>query len=130
MRSILRKASLIQSGLAASVLLLASGASLADSVVTLTAAPTSTTLPDGQMVPMWGYFCGAPVTMTNATCTAANGTAQTGASWQPPVIRVPSGGQLMINLTNALTFPAGPGANNIPTSLVITALTVMVHHPG
>ncbi len=63
-----------------------------------------------------------------ATCNAANGLAQTGgAVWQPPVITVPTGNSLTINLTNNLTFqppiPAGsttaPSPNSIPTSLTI-----------
>ena len=105
------KASLLKSAFAVSTLLLVNGMAMADSAITLTAAPTSTTLPDGQTVHMWGYSCGA---VTNATCTAANGAAQTGG-WQPPLLTVPAGGQLTITLINNLTF----GANNIPTSLVI-----------
>jgi hypothetical protein len=105
------KASLLKSAFAVSTLLLVNGVAMADSAITLTAAPTSTTLPDGQTVHMWGYSCGA---VTNATCTAANGAAQTGG-WQPPLLTVPAGGQLTITLVNNLTF----GANNIPTSLVI-----------
>lgn len=112
------KASLLRSVLAAttSVLLLTGGSALADSSVTLTAAPTSTALPDGQVVPMWGYSCGA---VTNATCTAANGTAQTGTSWQPPVVTIPSGGQLTVTLVNNLNFATSGAPNLIPTSLVI-----------
>jgi hypothetical protein len=43
-------------GIAAFVLLLTGHASVAQTV-NLTAAATSTTLPDGQTVPMWGYQC-------------------------------------------------------------------------
>ncbi|HEV7611739.1 MAG TPA: choice-of-anchor D domain-containing protein [Steroidobacteraceae bacterium] len=115
------KASWLLSGLAASVLLLASEASLAQTV-NLTAAPTSTTLPDGQNVPMWGYQCGpADTGSTPATCAAANTNA--GPTWSPIVITVPyntSGAtSLTINLTNSLTFPAGSGSNTLPTSIVI-----------
>src|SRR5664279_4545122 len=93
-------AGLVKSVLAAasSILLLASASAVAQSVVTLTAAPTSTSLPDGQTVPMWGYACGA-VSGTGVSCTAANGVAQTGG-WQPPVITVPSGSPLTITLIN------------------------------
>ena len=103
MRTISTKASRLYSSLAASILLLASGASVAQSVVGLTAAPTSTTLPDGQAVPMWGYTCSATVTL--ATCAAANPNA--GANWSPVVITVPYAGantSLTINLTNNLLF--------------------------
>ena len=29
--------------------------------INLTAAATTTTMPDGTTVPMWGYFCGAEI---------------------------------------------------------------------
>src|SRR5215468_4720302 len=105
--------------LALSVLLL--GASVSFAQVTLTAAPTATKLADGTVVPMWGYFCGAS---TGATCSPLNAGTVAPNSWSPVVITVPSGSDLVINLTNNLTipvtFPSATGAfNNIPTSLVI-----------
>ncbi|MDB6085898.1 MAG: hypothetical protein JWN43_3779, partial [Gammaproteobacteria bacterium] len=115
MRTITTKASRPYSGLAASILLLASGASLAQSVVSLTAAPSSTLLPDGQSVPMWGYTCSS--TVTSATCAAANPYA--GSAWSPVVITVPYAGantSLTINLSNNLTFGTTAA---IPTSLMI-----------
>ena len=57
MTSSVFKSTLRMSGLAASLLILASGAAMAQGTVTLTAKPTTTTLPDGQTVPMWGLFC-------------------------------------------------------------------------
>src|SRR2546430_1598645 len=61
--------------LAASILLFGVSASFGQQTVNLTAAPTTTTLPDGTTVPMWGYFCGTAVA-TNpapaATCGALN----------------------------------------------------------
>jgi hypothetical protein len=107
MRSNTFKSVLIKSGLAASVLLLASGISFAQSV-SLTAARTTTTLPDGSQVPMWGYSCTTAV--APATCAASNTAA--GTAWSPVVITAPPG-SLTINLTNSL-----PAA--VPeTSLVI-----------
>ena len=47
---------------------------IAQSAVTLAAGPTTTTLPDGQIVPMWGYSCGA-VSGAGVSCTAMNGAA-------------------------------------------------------
>ncbi len=100
----LSKPSLFKAGIAACAFLLASGAAMAQSSVTLTAGPTSTTLPDGQAVPMWGYTCGdalaAPIASVNATCTAMNGSAQSGTAWQPPLITVASGQPLTITLVN------------------------------
>jgi hypothetical protein len=90
--------------------------------VNLTAQPTSLALPDGTVVPMWGYACGTAVT---ATCSALNPNAPAAtrtalAGWSPVVITVPyaaTGTSLTINLTNNLRF--APAGNNIPTSLVI-----------
>src|SRR5437660_12558446 len=121
------KATLKTAMLAVSVLLLGAGVAVAQ--VNLTAQPTSTTLPDGAVVPMWGYSCGAAV--APATCVALNPHAPaaigtTPAGWSPVVITVPTGQALTINLTNNLTFqpptPTGgtaPPVNTVPTSLMI-----------
>jgi hypothetical protein len=111
----------------------------AQQTVNLTVAPTTAAMPDGTVVPMWGYSCGV-VTGSTATCAALNpksvttaATTTTGAvgTWSPVVITVPVGtgtgtspattGGLTINLTNNLSFtPAGTTtANTIPTSIVI-----------
>ncbi len=106
MRSISVKATLKTAVLAVtSLLLLATVASA--QTVNLSAQRTTVTLPDGQIVPMWGLFCGST---SSATCTALNGSAQSGGSWQPPLITVTSGTTLTISLANALP---------VPTSLVI-----------
>ncbi|MBS0375938.1 MAG: DUF11 domain-containing protein [Proteobacteria bacterium] len=116
----MNKLSFIRAGLAALALVTSAGAALAQSTVTLTAAPASAALPDGQSVPMWGYFCGA--VSTGVTCTAMNGLPQTGGtSWQPPLIRVPAGSTLTITLTNQLSF--GTTTDQlVPTSIVIDGL--------
>src|SRR5256885_7836804 len=83
--------------------------------VNLTAGPTTITLPDGTVVPMWGYSCGTVVTGGTATCALLNplaaATTTTAATWSPVVITVPTGQSLTINLTNGLT--------SVPTSLTI-----------
>jgi hypothetical protein len=114
------------------VLLLGAGVagaqiSLATPAVSLTAEPTYTTLPDGSMVPMWGYFCGTATAGSTATCKTLNPAfaTTTQTSWSPVVITVPAGttgaASLTINLTNSLTFtPTGAAtANTVPTSIVI-----------
>jgi len=102
-----RLGGMVKAGLAAAMLLLAGGTALAQSV-NLTAQAANAALPDGQLVPMWGFACGAAVVPANgATCAAANTGA--GAGWSPVVITVPQG-PLTINLTNNLP---------VPTSLVI-----------
>src|SRR5437879_4068338 len=116
MRSNNYKSVLKHAGLAASVLLLASGAAVAQQQVNLTAAPATARMPDGTGVPMWGYSCDtSQLTGTTATCTALNKavaalTAPAG-TWSPVVITVPTGQDLQIHLTNSLS--------SVPTSLVI-----------
>jgi IPT/TIG domain len=120
MRVNVLKANLKTAVLVATVLLLDAGQAVAQQQINLTAAPTTATMTDGTVVPMWGYSCGTAVSGSTATCAASNPAAATG--WSPVVITVPSGQDLTINLTNNLTFtpaPAGSSANNIPTSLVI-----------
>src|SRR5713101_7890710 len=120
------KAILKAATLAVAALLLTASASFAQQVVNLTAAPTTTTLPDGTTVPMWGYFCGtaaanvAPV----ATCAALNPASVSTvvtvpSTWSPVVITVPTGQALTINLTNSLSVTTGTVTNSVPTSLVI-----------
>src|SRR5215470_16540884 len=130
MRSVNFKPALTKSALAASVLLLASTAAFGQQTVNLTAGAAPTALPDGSIVPMWGYSCGG-VTGTalaggSPTCAALNAAANTGGAgsnttsttvWSPIIITVPAGQDLLINLSDNLTFASG--ANTIPTSLVI-----------
>mgnify|MGYP001455829647 CR=1 FL=1 len=96
--------SLLKSVLAVSLGVLSSGAAMAQSSATLVAVPTTTTLPDGQSVPMWGYTCGdalvPAVPSSNAACAAANGVPQSGTTWQPPLVTVPAGQPLTITKTN------------------------------
>ena len=82
MRAIHFKASLIRSGLAAAVLLVAATASYAQTTVGLTAAPTQAVLPDGQSVPMWGYTCDA-ASVTAGTRPLASGGTQSAISGTP-----------------------------------------------
>ena len=113
MRSNYLKATLKAAILAVTVLLLMAEVSSAQTV-NLTASQQTTTLSDGNTVPMWGWTCGTgTAAATGATCTALTyGLAGTlnpqtgGAVWQPPLIVVPSvattGASLTINLTNSL----------------------------
>ena len=69
--------------------------------VSLTASRSSTTLTDGSTVPMWGLACNSAD--TGASCSALN--QNSGGTWAPPVITVPVGSNLTINLTNNLPVP-------------------------
>jgi Bacterial cadherin-like domain len=114
MRSNCFNASLCLPVLVTSVALLlgSTAASGQQQQINLSAGPTSTILPDGQTVPMWGYACGAPVSGSLAACSALNHAA---AGWSPVLISVPTGQSLQINLSNNLVF----GPNGVPTSIVI-----------
>ena len=80
--------------LASGFLLLATVMSFGQQTINLTAAPTTVALPDGNVVPMWGYFCGTAVSGSTATCSALNPasvantaiTPPTPATWSPPLI--------------------------------------------
>src|ERR1700674_2261104 len=118
MRSNNYKSLLKHAGLAASVLLLASGTAFGQQQINLTARPQAATLPDGTVVPMWGYRCDATqVAGSTATCAPLNPVAALSAGWSPVVITVPTGQDLQVKLTNNLSFGATP--NTLPTSVVI-----------
>ena len=109
------KSSLKTAVLVTSIVLLGASVAVAQQV-NLTAAPTTLTTPDGAIVPMWGYSCGAAVAGSTVTCAALNPASAATATWSPVVITVPTGTDLTISLTNNLTFANG---NSLPTSLVI-----------
>ena len=129
------KATLKAAAVISVFLLFAAAAAFGQQTINLSAAPTTTTLPDGTTVPMWGYFCGTAATGATATCnplnpssaaTAATSTTPaTPATWSPVLITVPintaGATSLTINLTNNLSFtPTGATtANTVPTSIVI-----------
>ena len=62
----------------ATALLLGAGVAAAQQQVNLTAAPTSLALSDGSTTPMWGYFCGAVVTGSTATCAGSKSERRLG----------------------------------------------------
>src|SRR5207244_4908783 len=101
MRSNNYKSVLKHAGLAATVLLLASGAAFAQQQVNLTAAAAMASLPDGTAVHMWGYTCGAGST----GCAPLNAVAATAGAWSPGVSRVRTGQDLPVTLTTNLTVP-------------------------
>ena len=55
-RTILKAAVLVSA-----FLLMVAVSGFGQQLINLTAAPTTTTLPDGTTVPMWGYSCGGAV---------------------------------------------------------------------
>ena len=118
MLTILKKAARLTTSLGTSLLLLGGLTALAApasaGTANLVASAKTTTLPDGSVVPMWGYSCNDGLS-SGVTCAAANAGA--GGSWSPVVITVDSSvtTSLTLTLNNQLAF----NGNNIPTSLVI-----------
>jgi hypothetical protein len=102
------------------MILVCVAAGSAQVTVNMTATRQTVLTPDGTTVPMWGWQCtnnvlNGTTTTTGVpgggTCSALNGTVQTGgAVWQPPLITVPTGTGLTITLTNNLP---------VETSLVV-----------
>src|SRR5437588_12467308 len=115
----------------AAILPFAAVVAFGQQTVNRTAGPTTTTMPDGTVVPMWGYTCGAAVAANPvpvASCAALNPNAPaanpatvppTPAGWSPVVITTSPGQALTISLTNSLSFTAGTGTNTVPTSIMI-----------
>src|ERR1700756_268948 len=107
------KATMKTAVLVTTVLLLGASLALAQQQVNLTAGPSNLTLPDGSIVPMWGYTCtvtGTALATGAQTCALLN--PNSAGNWAPIVITVPGGQILSVSLTNSLPSP-------VPTSLVI-----------
>jgi hypothetical protein len=76
------KATLKAAAVLSVLLLFAAAATFGQQQINLTANPTTATMPDGTIVPMWGYFCGTAVTGSTATCAALDpNTAGTPPTW-------------------------------------------------
>ncbi len=89
--------------------------------VNLTAGPATTTMPDGTVIPMWGYSCGAAVSGSTATCAPLNGTGVGGMN--PNAAMGALGGVYVLNggsgysptPTVTISDPTGtiPGVTNV-----------------
>ena len=101
-------------GIAACAWLLATAA-FAQATVQLTASPTSTTLPDGQNVPMWGLFCNNAGS-GGATCTTAKGpSTATPAAWVANTAYVVGAVAVDASGTVAQVTTAGTSGATTPT---------------
>jgi hypothetical protein len=76
------KANLKTALLAVTVVLLGGSATFAQQQINLTAGPATANMPDGSLVPMWGYSCGSVMANSTATCAALNpNTTVTPGAW-------------------------------------------------
>jgi len=111
------KATLKAAAMVSLFLLLAAVAGFGQQQISLTAAPTTTTLSDGTIVPMWGYFCGTAVSGSTATCAALNpaptaaatpATWKAGAAYSLGQVALDSNGNVQIVTTAGTSGTAAP----------------------
>ena len=116
------KASLKAAALVSMFVLVAAVMGFGQQAVTLTAGPTTTTMPDGTVVPMWGYTCGAAVTSSAATCaplSGANPTYSAAAAGALGGIYILNGGSGYTSApTVTISAPTGAisGVTNVPAT--------------
>jgi hypothetical protein len=89
--------------------------------VNLTAGPTTTTLPDGTTLPMWGYTCGAAVTGATATCAPLTGSMSSAATGALGGIYVLNGGS---GYSSTPTVTITPATGNTPTTAAVATAVV------
>ena len=105
-------------------------------VVNLTAGPTTASMPDGTIVPMWGYTCGAAVTGSTATCAPLSGPTSAAATGSLGGIYVLNGGSgYSSSTTVTIGAPTGTGgvlatANPVIAGGVIVGFNVTNHGAG
>ena len=135
------KATLKAAALVAAILLLSAGVSFGQQGVNLTAGPNTTSLPDGTVVPMWGYTCGAAVTGSTATCAPLSGAnplyypAAAGALGGIYIINGGSGYAAAPTIT--ISAPTGviPGVTNVTATATAVisggqVVSVYLTNPG
>jgi hypothetical protein len=116
------KATLKAAVLASAFLLFAAVTSFAQ-VVNLTAGPATAAMPDGTIVPMWGYTCGAAALGSTATCAPLSGSTSLAGTGSLGGIYVLNGGS---GYTSAPTVTIAPAAGNTGTPTAPTTVTAVV----
>jgi hypothetical protein len=110
--------------LASLFVLLAAAPGFSQQVVNLTAGPATAALPDGTVVPMWGYACGAAVTGATATCAPLSGPVSGAALGALGGIYVINGGS-GYTTAPAVTISAPTGTIAGVTNVTATATAVV-----
>ncbi len=123
-----------------SLLLLFAAATGFGQQVNLTAGPATTTMPDGTVLPMWGYSCGAAVSGSSATCAPLTGSSSGAATGALGGVYVINGGSGYSSApTIAISAPTGAitGVTNVTataTAVVnggqVVAINVTSHGAG
>src|SRR5271169_5336960 len=89
--------------------------------VNLTAGPTTTTLPDGTTLPMWGYTCGTAVASATATCAPLTGSSSGAATGALGGFYVINGGS---GYSSSPTVTITPATGNTPTTPAVATAVV------
>jgi len=115
------KATLKGAFLLSTLLLCAVAMGFGQQVVNLTAGPTTTTMPDGTVIPMWGYTCGTAAAGSTATCAPLSGSSSAAATGSLGGIYVLNAGA---GYSSSPTVTITPAAGNTPTmpSRAVTSL--------
>jgi len=103
------------------LLLFAAANNFAQQVVNLMAGPTTTTMPDGTVIPMWGYTCGAAVAGSAATCAPLSGISAGAATGALGGVYVLNGGS---GYSSSPTVTITPAAGNTPTTPAVATAIV------
>ncbi len=96
-------------------------------VVNLTAGPATAAMPDGTIVPMWGYTCGAAVSGSTATCAPLSGSMSAAATGSIGGIYLLNGGSGYSTATTSITVSAPTGTISGVTNVTATATPVIVN---
>src|SRR5579871_6394809 len=108
-------------------LLFAAATGFGQQVVNLTAGPTTTTLPDGTTLPMWGYSCSAAASGSTATCAPLSGANPAASSAAMGAL----GGVYLLNggsgysSSPTVTVSAPTGAITGVTNVTATATAIV-----
>ena len=87
--------------------------------VNLTAGPATAAMPDGTIVPMWGYTCGSAA--SGATCAPLSGSMSAAATGSLGGIYVLNGGS---SYSSSPTVTITPAAGNAPTTAAVATAIV------
>ena len=112
--------------LASALLFFAAATGFGQQPINLSAGPATTTMPDGTVVPMWGYSCGAAISGSTATCaplSGANPATSSAASGALGGVYVINGGSGYTSApTVAISAPTGAITGVTNVTAVATAV--------
>ena len=94
-------------------LLFAAAQGFGQQVVNLTVGPTTTKMPDGTVLPMWGYSCGAAATGSTATCAPLSGALNAAAGTGSPAALGALGGIYLLSGGSLYTTAPTVGISGI-----------------